>query len=126
MIFLIEFLFLTYTLSLKVVDGNWGVHSDIEKWIFDDSDTPYDYSCTTSKSSGRRMLLKGDDRRLILEEHGVKVSPEEYADKLYAKVTEKAGCKSCASHHARGRVADKMLDAKLKHAKKMKLANDLL
>mgnify|MGYP005873411787 CR=1 FL=1 len=61
-----------------------------------------------------------------MEEHGVKQIPEEYADKLYAKVTEKAGCKSCADHHARGRVADKMLDAKLKFAKKMKMANGLV
>jgi acetamidase/formamidase len=101
----------------QVVDGNWGVHADIDKWIFSDSETPYDYSCTTSKTASRRSLLEKDtDRRLILETHGVTSEPDEYAAALYSKVT--ATCATCSNAVGHRRVAERMLDAKLKFAKR--------
>lgn len=92
--------------------------ADIDKWIFDDSDTPYDYySCTTSKSGRRRSLTEvDDDRRRILEKHNVDASPGEYADQLFDLVTS-AICPSCADSVHRRRVADRMLDAKIRFAK---------
>ena len=98
-----------------------GVHADIDKWVFEDGDTPYDYSCTTSKGPGRARrgrLLKKQDRRLLLEKHGVDMSPEEYADNLYSRVTH--DCTSCSSASARDLLANKMLDAKLNFVKKGK------
>ena len=105
----------------QVVDGNWGVHADIPKWVFDDSDTPYDYSCTTSKSPGRRRSRKlkiedNGDRRLILEKHGVMVeSLDDYARSLYARVTKE--CALCSTHASHRRLAERLLDAKLHFAK---------
>jgi acetamidase/formamidase len=102
----------------QVVDGNWGVHADIDKWIFDTTDAPYDYSCTTSKSAGRRRSrkLERNDRRLTLEKYGVHSSPEDYAAELYSRVT--VDCATCAATVGSRRVAEKMMDAKLKFAKK--------
>jgi acetamidase/formamidase len=102
----------------QVVDGNWGVHADIDKWLFDESDAPYDYSCTTSKTAGRRhrALMHVDERRRVLEEHKVaSISPEEYANGLFEKVT--GLCVDCNDNVVRRRLADRFLDAKLKFAK---------
>ena len=108
----------------QVVDGNWGVHADIDKWVFDDSDTPYDYSCTTSKSGrrnrnrhGRKLRIESSDRRMILERHGVEMmsSVEDHAMGLYSRVTKE--CASCGTHASRQRLADRFLDAKLHFAK---------
>jgi hypothetical protein len=99
----------------QVVDGNWGVHADIDKWIFDDTDTPYNYACTTSKTANRRALLEVDDRRSTLEKHGVFYAPEQYAEELWSRVTVE--CATCANHFSRRRVANRMLDAKLRFAK---------
>lgn len=110
----------------QVVDGNWGVHADIDKWVFDETDTPYDYSCTTSKSgrrasrrSSRKLAFHYDhERRLLLKQHGMAStsSPEEYAADLYARVTTE--CAACATHMERSRFADILLDTKLHFAKK--------
>jgi acetamidase/formamidase len=102
----------------QVVDGNWGVHADIDKWLFDESDAPYDYSCTTSKTAGRRhrALMHVDERRRVLEEHMVTSSPAEYANGLFEKVT--GLCVDCNDNVVRRRLADRFLDAKLKFAKK--------
>jgi acetamidase/formamidase len=99
----------------QVVDGNWGVHADVDKWVFDESDTPYNYACTTSKTAGRRSLLQVDERRGGLEKHGVYYAPEQYAEELWSRVT--VDCATCANHFSRKRVANKMLDAKLRFAK---------
>jgi acetamidase/formamidase len=99
----------------QVVDGNWGVHADIDKWVFDQTDAPYNYACTTSKTAGRRALLEADDRRGMLEKNGVHYAPEQYADELWSRVTME--CATCANHFSRRRVANRMLDAKLRFAK---------
>lgn len=103
-------------LFAKVVDGNWGVHADIPKWVFEaDDGPPYDYSCTTSMGPGRRRRrrLEGAERRSLLEEHGVVVSPEEYAGALFDKVTAKS-CETCSlTSPVHKRLANKFLDAKL-------------
>jgi acetamidase/formamidase len=104
----------------QVVDGNWGVHADIDKWVFEEGDTPYDYSCTTSKSPGRTRrgrMLKQQDRRRLLEMHGIDMPPEDYASNLYSRVTE--DCEICSSSGARELLANKLLDAKLNFAKKL-------
>jgi acetamidase/formamidase len=114
----------------QVVDGNWGVHADIDKWIFSDAETPYDYSCTTSKSGSRRrrgrsLLEKNTDRRLILEFHGITTDPDEYAAALYSKVVTAATCAtSCTNAVGHRRVAERMLDAKLKFAKGRMMAEN--
>jgi hypothetical protein len=95
----------------QVVDGNWGVHADIEKWVFDGSDTPYDYSCAPQTADRR---LQADQRRALLEKHGVEASPKEYAAELFSKVTSK--CDKCGKSAMRHLLAEKMLDAKLKYA----------
>ena len=102
----------------QVVDGNWGVHADIDKWIFDESEAAYDYSCTTSKTAGRRhrALMHVDERRRVLEEHMVTSSAEEHANGLFEKVT--GLCVDCNDNVVRRRLADRLLDAKLKYAKK--------
>jgi acetamidase/formamidase len=99
----------------QVVDGNWGVHADVDKWVFEETDTPYNYGCTTSKTAGRRALLEADDRRGMLEKHGVYYAPEQYAEELWSRVTVE--CATCANHFSRRRVANRMLDAKLRFAK---------
>lgn len=101
----------------QVVDGNWGVHSMLPKWVFEDSDAPFDYSCTTSKGPGRHRHLGQAKRRSLLKLHGVEVSVEEYAAAFHEKVTAK--CKSCRiqSPVSKG-LATKLLDAKLKFAEK--------
>jgi acetamidase/formamidase len=99
----------------QVVDGNWGVHADIDKWVFEEKETPYNYACTTSKTGARRSLFEVDARRSMLEKHGVHFAPDEYAAELWSRVT--VDCASCATHFSRKRVANKMLDAKLKFAK---------
>ncbi|CAB9499424.1 Acetamidase formamidase [Seminavis robusta] len=99
----------------QVVDGNWGVHADIDKWVFDESDTPYDYSCTTSKSGRRgrgRKLMSGSSRRRVLEDHDILLSPDQYADSLYDRVTSQ--CTSCETHWNRRHLADALLNAKIK------------
>jgi hypothetical protein len=106
----------------QVVDGNWGVHADIPKWVFSPDDGPaFDYSCTTSMGPGRRHRRRGllqSDRRALLEEAGVHVSPEEYADGLYDSVTKK--CENCSSYASSPALADKLLDTKLHFIQKQK------
>lgn len=101
----------------QVVDGNWGVHSSLPKWVFDDTGVPFDYSCTTSKGPGRRHRHLGEsERRSLLKRHGVEVSVEEYAAAFHEKVTAK--CKSCSIESpVKTGLAKKLLDAKLKFAK---------
>lgn len=109
------------------LNSSQGVHADIDKWVFEDGDTPYDYSCTTSKGPGRARrgrMLKQNDRRLLLEKHGVDMSPEEYAESLYSRVTH--SCTSCSSVGARELLANKLLDAKLNFAKKLEAQKEQL
>jgi len=94
----------------QVVDGNWGVHADIPKWVFDDSEAPFDYSCTTSGSPGRRRQLRAEDRRLQLEQIGVP-SPEDYHERLFSTVSN--GLNYDENHG----LAAKLLDAKLAFVK---------
>jgi hypothetical protein len=101
----------------QVVDGNWGVHADISKWVFDTTDEPYDYACTTSGTAGRRHL-QAKDRRELFAKHVADMSLEEYADMLYARVTK--GCDTCYSSDMRNLLANKLLDAKLAFARKFK------
>ena len=110
----------------QVVDGNWGVHADIPKWVFEPDDGPaFDYSCTTSMGPRRRAArgrrrrgLAVEERRELLEQYGVKgIHPEEYADKLVGKVAE--SCKTCSSLSGLSRrLGQKLLDAKLDFAQK--------
>jgi hypothetical protein len=107
----------------QVVDGNWGTHADIPKWVFEDGDAPYDYSCTTSKGPGRRHLeerraLRTTERRELMEEFGLEHSPEDYAKALYEKVTK--SCEACSESMDRHVLSHKMLDAKLHFAKTRK------
>lgn len=110
----------------QVVDGNWGTHADIPKWVFEEGDTPYDYSCTTSKGPGRRHLeehrrrrsLRTTERRVLMQDLGLEKSPEEYAQELYAKVTK--NCESCKDTMDRHVLSHKLLDAKLHFAKATK------
>lgn len=109
----------------QVVDGNWGAHADIPKWVFEDGDTPYDYSCTTSKGPGRRRnlqskprrrALRTTERRQLMKELGLEhLSPEDYARKLYREVTK--SCESCVDSMDRHALSHKLLDAKLHFAK---------
>jgi len=98
----------------QVVDGNWGVHADIEKWIFEDMDTPYDYSCTNPARRRGRSMLAHDARRQMLEEAGIEASPEDAAIMLWNRITAGAHCTACATSPAAHTVASKMLDAKFR------------
>eukprot|EP00980_Cylindrotheca_fusiformis_P016074 scaffold4752_cov113-Cylindrotheca_fusiformis.AAC.2 len=111
----------------QVVDGNWGAHADIPKWVFEEDDTPYDYSCTTSKGPARRHLkkrrtLRTSERRQLMQELGVDHSPEAYAGKLYDKVTK--DCETCGDSMDRHMLAHKFLDAKLHFAQSQKKATE--
>lgn len=100
----------------QVVDGNWGVHADIPKWVFEPTNgAPFNYGCTTSGTAGRR--LQSPQRRALLIQHGVSMEPEEYANALFLHVSEKTECGP--EHH---RLADKLLDAKINFAKTCQLA----
>ena len=108
----------------QVVDGNWGVHADIPKWVFDKSDAPFDYSCTTSMGPGRRRSLLQQDnnastRRALLAEHGVEQSASDYVNSLFSRVAEE--CASCEPEK-HSMLANKLVEAKLEFAKKRKLA----
>mmetsp|Transcript_21532 Transcript_21532/g.31851 ORF Transcript_21532/g.31851 Transcript_21532/m.31851 type:complete len:575 (+) Transcript_21532:337-2061(+) len=93
----------------QVVDGNWGVHALIPKFVFDDSEAPFDYTCTPSKTPSRRnRSLKLTDRRELLEKHGVEPS---YMTDLYNRITKE--CQACSTSALQNRLAGKMLDAKL-------------
>jgi acetamidase/formamidase len=104
----------------QVVDGNWGAHATIPKFVFDMTDAEYDYSCHVSGTAGRRrdMAIDGqrrlhaDERKALYEMHsGGSLSLEEYSDRFFAKVTK--SCESCESSSLRGLLADKLLDTKL-------------
>lgn len=99
----------------QVVDGNWGVHADIEKWVFDtESDVPYDYSCTTSMSAGRRRL-NTLDRRELWKRHGTSDADHRtYGRNLYSQVTK--DCAKCSTSAVRHLLEGKLLDAKLRFA----------
>jgi hypothetical protein len=47
----------------QIVDGNWGVHAIIPKWVFAGEDEPYDYSCSFNNPSGSSGISTG--RRLL-------------------------------------------------------------
>jgi hypothetical protein len=73
----------------QIVDGNWGVHAIIPKWVFDGSEEAFDYSCTQNPegtmTSGRRRLSR-DSRTRKLQEYGV-ADPETAAENLFKRVT---------------------------------------
>lgn len=59
----------------------------------------------------------------MLEMYGVtNKSPADYADELYARVTQK--CPACQVHAGRTVLAQKFLDAKLGHLNKMEKQNE--
>lgn len=94
-----------------------GAHASIPKFVFDDSDAPYDYSCTTSMTPGSRHLkssrrLKDKTRRALYEKHsGNKVLYDQYSEQFYTKMTK--SCKQCADSGMRRKLTNKLLDAKL-------------
>eukprot|EP00977_Amphora_coffeiformis_P030028 scaffold44333_cov214-Amphora_coffeaeformis.AAC.2 len=121
----------------QVVDGNWGAHASIPKFVFNDDDTPFDYTCTTSKTPGRRFLqteesssssshphrqLKDEDRLALYQKHTAVGSPsmEDYKATLYAKVTK--SCETCDKSTMRHLLADKLFDTKLRFLQKQMLA----
>jgi len=112
----------------QVVDGNWGCHASIPKFVFDKSEAGYDYSCTTSKTAGRRNLKSKPQRRLKEEERrdlfakyaGNSASYEEHHNRFFNQVTE--SCETCGDSSLRNLLADKLLDAKL-HAYEQATAN---
>ena len=99
-----------------------GAHASIPKFVFDDSDAPYDYSCTTSMTPGRRHLkhsrrLKDETRRALYGKHsGNKVSYDQYSEQFYTKLTK--SCKKCADSGMRRKLTNKLLDAKLSFLQK--------
>ena len=111
----------------QVVDGNWGAHATIPKFVFDKSDTPFDYTCATSKTAGRRHLkeqetstrrLKEDEREALYNKHSnEKESFEQYKNRFYSQVTK--SCESCAFSSMRGLLTDKLLDTKLHFLQKV-------
>lgn len=98
----------------QVVDGNWGVHAEIPKWVFDEGDTPYDYSCTTQKTPGRH--LQEDTRRSLLQQHGIHESLDDHTSRLFYTITK--DCETCECMNQHHHLAGKLLDAKLEFAKK--------
>lgn len=112
----------------QVVDGNWGTHADIPKWVFEDGDTPFDYSCTPSKDAGRKLMegnkgrrtLRTSERRQLMRDLGLEHAPEPYAAKLFNKVTK--NCETCGESMDRHVLGHKFLDAKLHFAKTKKEA----
>jgi hypothetical protein len=93
-----------------------GVHADIPKWVFDTSDTPYDYSCTPAKTAGRRNLNEHDRRSLFAAAAGEHRAVEDYANRLYETVTK--SCETCDKNHMRSLFGNKLVDAKLQFIKK--------
>ncbi|KAJ1459452.1 hypothetical protein M885DRAFT_459931, partial [Pelagophyceae sp. CCMP2097] len=53
----------------QIVDGNWGVHASIPKWLFEDIDGPqFDYKCTAGNAHGSaRRLSEEDKARKLLD-----------------------------------------------------------
>lgn len=66
----------------QIVDGNWGVHAIIPKWVFDGSEEAYDYSCTQNTEG----TMKTGGRARKLQEHGVS-DPEAAAEQLFFRIT---------------------------------------
>ena len=62
-------------------------------------------------------MLRHQDRRELLENHGVDMSPEDYASSLFERVTK--DCKSCSGSSSSELLANKLLDTKLHFAKKL-------
>ena len=101
-----------------------GAHASIPKFVFSMEGTMYDYTCTTSKTAGRRNLkddtrhLKEDDRLALYKKHAAANSPslEVYKEKFYAEVTK--SCESCDTSSMRSLLADKLLDTKLRFLQK--------
>jgi len=69
----------------QIVDGNWGVHAVIPKWVFDSPDTPFDYKCTQNPSGTGRRLAEDERKRKLDVLAGA--HSEEMAEKLFAAVT---------------------------------------
>lgn len=110
-----------------MVDGNWGVHADIEKWMFEEagSYTPYQYETTASR---RRSLLSdraGGSRRSLLELVGLPIEEApKAASALFDRVT-RGTCHTCASSHSRSILGEKMLDAKLRFVESWQEAQEV-
>jgi len=108
----------------QIVDGNWGVHADIDKWMFEAKGqyTEYDYKCTPS---GRKRMLLSEDgfevdsRRKLLDDNGVVAEIEDVISSIWEKVS--SSCESCVNSVKPEYkvVAEKMLDAKLKASMKL-------
>ena len=120
----------------QVVDGNWGAHASIPKFVFDDSETPYDYSCTPQSpvvavAGGARRKLKhahnsrrlsNEERRALFHKHTEgKLSMDQYKKQMYKDVTK--SCQSCENSSMRDLLADKLLDTKLRYLEKVHALN---
>lgn len=116
----------------QVVDGNWGAHAIIPKFVFDMSGSAFDYSCTTSMTPGRRHLeeapkprrLKETERRTLYEKHSPvnnQLSFDEYSEAFYAKVTK--SCESCGTSAFDRVLANKLVDVKIHHLEKQMKRN---
>jgi len=106
----------------QIVDGNWGVHATVPKWMFG-ADTPYDYTCSfnnPSGISGARRALATDARARKLE--GLGVADEHTAVRKLADNVRRmhAG----AAEGVVDAIGRRMFEAKLKLAEKY--ANPLL
>eukprot|EP01025_Chloroclados_australasicus_P030113 TRINITY_DN3018_c0_g1_i6.p1 TRINITY_DN3018_c0_g1~~TRINITY_DN3018_c0_g1_i6.p1 ORF type:complete len:646 (-),score=73.75 TRINITY_DN3018_c0_g1_i6:226-2064(-) len=60
----------------QVVDGNWGVHADISKWIFEKQMTPYDYSCDVPPGGRGRRLMSEED----WAEHYASITKQKFSE----------------------------------------------
>ena len=116
-----QFHFLTWSFSHDLR----GAHASIPMFVFDKDGAPFDYSCTTSKSPGRRHLkkkesrrLKDHERRALYKEHSKrKLTYEDYTDEFYAKVTK--SCNSCKASSMRSLLTNKLLDTKMSFLQKV-------
>jgi len=107
----------------QIVDGNWGVHATVPKWMFG-ADTPYDYTCSfnnPSGTSGARRALATDARARKLVE-GLGMADEHTAVRKLADNVRRmhAG----AAEGVVNAIGRRMFEAKLKLAEKY--ANPLL
>jgi acetamidase/formamidase len=105
----------------QIVDGNWGVHAIVPKWIFESPDTPYDYSCSFNNPSGTTGAFPGSypagPGRKMMETHNI--NEEAHTAKLAQNVRALSADATVSSMHAKA-IGRRMLEAKFnlvdKHA----------
>ncbi len=92
----------------QIVDGNWGVHAVVPKWVFDSTDHPYDYKCTPNPDGTPGRRLQDTRRSRELEALGIKES--DIAEEFFSRI---AGS-DVAEKPEYARLEDKWLGAKIK------------